>query len=117
VAKILSFISIFIACILCAMVIASIIAKFLKLPGLGLVNSFGGGVVGFFKGFLMVSLIIIFLLAILPQDSHLLQGSATLPFVLRGIKTIDGTVPKDIKDQYHNKLDNIKSKIFQQKEK
>jgi len=117
VAKILSFVIIFIACILFTMVVAWIVGKFFKLPGLGLINSFGGGVVGFCKGFLIVALIVIFLLAVLPHDSHLLNSSATLPFVLKGIKTIDNTVPRDIKDQYHRKVDNIKSKVFKENDK
>lgn len=111
-AKILSFIAIFILCIIAAMVIALIVGKFFKLPGLGLINSFGGGVVGFIKGFLVIALMVIFLVAILPHDSPLLNKSASLPFVLKGIKIIDNMIPKDIKDQYSKKIDNLKTKVF-----
>jgi uncharacterized membrane protein required for colicin V production len=110
-AKILSFIAIFILCILAAMVIALIVGKFLKLPGLGLINSFGGGTVGFLKGFLLVALTVIFLIAILPHDSPLLNTSASLPFVMKGIKMIDNMIPKDIKEQYRKKVDNLKTTI------
>jgi membrane protein required for colicin V production len=113
-AKILSFISIFFLCIFAAMVIAWIVGRFFKLPGLGLINSFGGGVVGFIKGFLVVTMMVIFLLAILPRDSQLVNTSASLPFVLKGIKIIDNMVPKDIKDQYRKKVDNIKAKMFKE---
>ena len=85
-AKILSFIAIFILCVIAPMVIAWIAGKFFKLPGLGLINSFGGGMVGFIKGFLIVALMVIFLIAVLPHDSPLLNTSSALPFVLRGIK-------------------------------
>jgi membrane protein required for colicin V production len=113
-AKILSFIAIFIICILVAMVIALIIGKFFKLPGLGLINSFGGGVVGFIKGFLIVALMVIFLIAVLPHDSPLLNTSAGLPFVLKGIRMVDNMVPKDIKEQYRRKVDNLKTKMFRE---
>lgn len=115
-AKILSFIAIFILCILAAMIIARIAEKFFKLPGLGLINSFGGGAVGFIKGFLIVALMTIFLIAILPHDSPLLNTSATLPFVLKGIKVIDNMVPKDIKELYRKKVDNLKTKVFRGEE-
>ncbi len=111
-AKILSFIAIFILCIIAAMIIAWIVGKFFKLPGLGLINSFGGGIVGFIKGFLVVALMVIFLIAVLPNDSPLLNTSAALPFVLRGIKIVDNMVPKDIKEQYRKKVDNLKTKMF-----
>ena len=111
-AKILSFIAIFILCIIAAMVIAWIVGKFFKLPGLGLINSFGGGMVGFIKGFLVVALMVIFLIAVLPNDSPLLNTSAALPFVLRGIKIVENMVPKDIKEQYRKKVDNLKTKML-----
>lgn len=115
-AKILSFIAIFILCILAAMVVAWIVGKFFKLPGLGLINSFGGGIVGFIKGFLVVALMVIFLIAILPHDSPLLNSSASLPFVLKGIKMVDNMVPKDIKEQYRKKVDTLKTKVFREGE-
>lgn len=94
------------------MVIAWIVGKFFKLPGLGLINSFGGSIVGFIKGFLLVALMVIFLIAVLPNDSPLLNTSAALPFVLRGIKIVDNMVPKDIKEQYRKKVDNLKTKML-----
>lgn len=111
-ARILSFIAIFILCIIASMIIARIVGKFFQLPGLGLINSFGGGIVGFIKGFLLVALMVIFLIAVLPNDSPLLNTSAALPFVLRGIKIFDNMVPKDIKEQYRKKVDNLKTKML-----
>lgn len=113
-AKIISFIAIFILCIIAAMVIASIVGKLFKLPGLGLINSFGGGVIGFIKGFLVSALMVIFLIATLPQDSPVLNTSASLPFVLRGIRMIDNMIPKDIKDQYNKKVDSLKTKMLRE---
>ena len=114
VAKIVSFILIFVLCIIAAMIIAGIVGKFFKLPGLGLINSMGGGVVGFIKGFLIVALMVIFLLAILPHNSPLLHKSATLPYVLKGIKIIDNMIPQDIKMQYHKKIENLKETILKE---
>ncbi len=114
VAKIISFILIFILCIIIAMVVALIVGKFFKLPGLGLINSMGGGAVGFIKGFLIVALMAIFLIAILPHDSPLLQKSMTLPYVIKGIKIIDHMIPQDIKNQYHKKIDTVKEKILKE---
>ncbi len=112
VAKIVSFILIFILCIIIAMIVAWLVGKFFKLPGLGIINSLGGGAVGFIKGFLIVALMAIFLIAILPHDSPLLQKSATMPYVLKGIKMIDNMIPQDIKHQYHKKMDIVKEKIL-----
>jgi membrane protein required for colicin V production len=114
VAKILSFILIIIICIIAAMVIAWLIGKVFKLPGLGVLNSLGGGAVGFIKGFLIVALMVIFLIAILPHDSPLLDKSATLPFVLKGIKIMDNMVPQDLKNQYHKKIENLKNRVLKE---
>jgi membrane protein required for colicin V production len=114
VAKILSFILIIIICIIAAMVIAWLIGKVFKLPGLGVLNSLGGGAVGFIKGFLIVALMVIFLIAILPHDSPLLDKSSTLPFVLKGIKIIDNMIPQDLKNQYHKKIENLKNRVLRE---
>ena len=114
VAKILSFILIIIICIIAAMVIAWLVGKIFKLPGLGLLNSLGGGAVGFIKGFLMVALMVIFLLAILSHDSPLLDKSSTLPYVLKGIKIVDNMVPQDLKNQYHKKIENLKNRVLKE---
>ena len=117
VARILSFILIFILCIIASMIIAVIVGKFFKLPGLGLINSLGGGAVGFIKGFLIVALMVILLLAILPHDSPLLHKSTTLPYVLKGIKIIDNMIPQDIKIQYHKKIETLKETILKDEPK
>ncbi|HTZ19156.1 MAG TPA: CvpA family protein [Dissulfurispiraceae bacterium] len=114
VAKIVSFFLIFVLCIIIAMIIAWLAGKLFKLPGLGIFNSLGGGAVGFIKGFLLIALTAIFLIAVLPHDSPLLQKSATLPYVLKGIKIIDNMIPQDIKSQYHKKIDTVKEKIFKE---
>lgn len=116
VARILSFILIFIACIVVAVIIAWLIGKVFKLPGLGLINSIGGAVVGFIKGFLIIALMVIFLVAILPHDSPLLNKSATLPYVFKGIKIIDNMIPQDIKTQYHKKIENLKGRVFKEEQ-
>ncbi len=114
VAKILSFILIIIICIIAAMVIAWLVGKVFKLPGLGILNSLGGGVVGFIKGFLIVALLVILLLAILSHDSLLLEKSITLPYVLKGIKIVDSMVPQDLKNQYHKKIENLKNRVLKE---
>jgi membrane protein required for colicin V production len=114
VAKILSFILIIIICIIAAMIIAWLVGKVFKLPGLGILNSLGGGAVGFIKGFLIVALMVIFLIAVLPHDSPLLDKSSTLPFVLKGIKIIDNMVPQDLKNQYHKKIENLKNRVLRE---
>ena len=114
VAKILSFIIIIIGCVIAAMVIAGLLGKVFKLPGLGVLNSIGGGAVGFIKGFLAVALMVIFLLAILPHDSPLLNKSLTLPYVLQGISIVDRMIPQDLKNQYHKKIESLKSRFLKE---
>jgi hypothetical protein len=57
---------------------------------------------------------VIFLLAILPHDSPLLNKSSTLPFVLQGIKIVDNMVPQDLKNQYHKKIENLKNQVLKE---
>lgn len=113
-AKILSFAVIFIGCLFIAMGLAILLGKLFKLPGLGFIDSLGGGIIGFIKGFLIIALIVIFLIAILPNDSPLLRTSVSLPYVLKGIRIVENLIPQDLKDQYHQKIESMKGKILKE---
>jgi membrane protein required for colicin V production len=105
--KIVSFIIIFIACVIVATLLAIIVNKIFRLPGLGLINSFLGGVVGFLKGFLLVAIAVIVLIALLSSENPLLSKSVTVPYILRGIKTAENMIPRDIKAQYNKKTEEL----------
>jgi uncharacterized membrane protein required for colicin V production len=105
--KIVSFIIIFIACIVVASILAVMVNKIFRLPGLGLINSFLGGVIGFLKGFLLVAIAVIVLIALLSAENPLLSRSVTVPYILKGIKTAENMIPRDIKDQYNKKVEGL----------
>ena len=110
-AKILSFILIFIGCVIIATVLAFIVNKIFRLPGLGFINSFLGGVVGFLKGFLLIAIAVIVLIALLSAENQLLSRSVTVPYILRGINTAENMIPRDIKAQYNKKVEDLKKEM------
>jgi membrane protein required for colicin V production len=105
--KILSFVIIFIACIIAAAILSWLLNKVFKLPGLGMINSFLGGIVGFAKGLLLVIVATILLVATLSQGSPIMTTSITLPYVLRIMKSAESWIPRDMKDQFQKKLDSV----------
>jgi membrane protein required for colicin V production len=109
--KIISFIILFIACVIVFGLLALLINKIFRLPGLGLINSFFGGVIGFLKGFLLAAIAVIFLIALLSAENPILSKSLTVPYILRGIMKAESMLPRDIKVQYSKKIDNLMKEI------
>ncbi len=110
-AKIVSFIIIFIGCVIIATILAFTVNKIFRLPGLGFINSFLGGVIGFLKGFLLVAVAVIVLIALLSAENTLLSKSVTVPYILRGINTAENMIPRDIKSQYNKKVEDLKKEM------
>jgi membrane protein required for colicin V production len=105
--KIVSFVIIFIACVLAAAILSWLMNKLFKLPGLGMINSFLGGLVGFVKGLLLITVAALLLIAVLPQNSPVISKSVTLPYVLRAIRSAESWIPREIKDQFYKKIDSL----------
>jgi membrane protein required for colicin V production len=113
--KIISFVVIFISFILAASVAGWSTERLLKNADLNWANRAGGGLIGFLKGVLIVVIITVLLLAFLPADSGILQGSKLLPCAVTVSKTLGSVIPKDIKDRYYKKVDEITSRWLREK--
>lgn len=108
-AKTISFLGIFILCILLFSVSAYFLGRILKIGGLSWLNRLGGGTLGFVKALLVIIIATIFLVAFLPSDSALLSNSSTLPHIISATQMIKRSLPVEIKENFSRKADEIKN--------
>jgi membrane protein required for colicin V production len=114
-AKVISFIAIFVACIICAHIIGGVVGKLFGISGLGFFNRIGGGLVGFLKGCLIVSLVVMVLIAFLPANSGLFKGSSTIKYILPVVGVMKHISPEKVKAGYNEKAEKAKSIWSKQK--
>jgi membrane protein required for colicin V production len=112
-AKIISFILIFIVCIIAASVLGTLVDRILKTTGLGWANRFAGGVLGAVKGCIIVAVIVIALMAFVPVDNGLMRTSVTLPYITSGIGLTVRIMPYDIRTDIQKRLDEVKKRLGQ----
>jgi membrane protein required for colicin V production len=112
-AKIISFIIIFITCIIAASVLGVLIDRILKIAGLGWANRLAGGLLGAMKGFIVVAIIAVALLAFLPADNGLIRTSVTLPYITSGIRMMSRIMPYDIRADIQKRTDEVKKRWVQ----
>lgn len=110
-AKAVSFVLIFVICIIMSFILGVIVGKLLKIAGLGWANRLGGGAIGFLKGFIIIAIIVTVLIAFLPANSAFLENSVTLPYVLSGIRIMGDVVPHDIREKYQHKILEIRRQL------
>ena len=108
-AKVISFIAIFVASIICAHIIGGVVGKLFGISGLGFLNRIGGGLVGFLKGCLIVSLVVMVLIAFLPANSSLFKGSSTIKYILPVVEVMKHISPEKVKAGYNDKVEKAKS--------
>ena len=114
-AKVISFIAIFAVCIVCAHIIGEVVGKLFGISGLGFLNRIGGGLVGFLKGSVIVSLVVMVLIAFLPANSSLFKGSSTIKYILPVVGVMKNISPEDVKARYNEKIEKVKSIWSKQK--
>jgi membrane protein required for colicin V production len=107
VSKIVSFVILFLACVVLFSILAVALNKVFRLPGLGMINTFFGGVIGFIKGFVLIALTLVILIVFLSAENPLLKKSLTAPYILKGLLFAENIIPKDIKTQYTNKIEGL----------
>jgi len=115
--KIISFMILFLACVIVFSVLAVILNKVFKLPGLGIINTVLGGATGFLKGFLIVAVVVIILVALLSAENPLLKKSVTVPYILKGLMAAGQAVPADLRAQCQKKIDSLTKSLQTQPEK
>jgi membrane protein required for colicin V production len=107
-AKLLSFVLIFVSCIIIAYILGAIAGKILKITGLGWVDRIGGGFLGFLKGFIVIVIIVMFLSAFLPADNTLLKDSLSVHYVPSAASTMNKFIPYELLEKIRIKVDGIK---------
>ncbi len=74
------------------------------------INRTGGALLGMLKGFIIVMILILTVLAFLPADMSLIKDSVTLPYMASLPKITSGFIPEKIRTQYNDKVDTLRSK-------
>lgn len=99
-ANLVAYLGIFLGTVAAVFLAASLIRKILKMIMLGWLDSIGGGLLGFFKGALLCSIIVLALTAFLPSKATILTESRIVPYV-NGFNTmLAEALPKDMRDQF-----------------
>jgi membrane protein required for colicin V production len=109
-AQILSFISIFILGKASVSSTGWLARNLFKGITMTWVNRTGGALLGLLKGFIIVMVITLTVLAFMPADSNLINNSATLPYIASLPKITSGVIPKKIRDKYNAKVKKLRSK-------
>ncbi|MDY0131515.1 MAG: CvpA family protein [Desulforegulaceae bacterium] len=100
--NIASFFIIFCAIVIIVTILGKILKWIMKIVFLGWVDRLGGGVVGFLKGGIIVSVLVIVLTTFLPPKSSLLKESSLIPYVSSFSELMMEVVPSDFKDGSFN---------------
>jgi membrane protein required for colicin V production len=103
-ARALSFIAIFLACIILAHIIGWLVGKFVTTTGLGFLNKIGGGLLGFVKGCLIVCVAVMVLNAFFPADTGFFKKSHTIKYIQRVTALFKKVTHEDIKAKYDERV-------------
>jgi membrane protein required for colicin V production len=103
-AKALSFIAIFLACVIVAHIIGWAVGRFFTISGLGFLNRIGGGLLGFLKGCLIVCVVVMVLNAFFPADNGIFRKSHTMKYILQVTALFKKVTHEDIKAKYNEKV-------------
>jgi membrane protein required for colicin V production len=104
-AKIIGFLSIFVAFIIIAYFLGRFVSKILKIAGLGWANRLLGGALGLLKGTLIVTIVLVVLMAFMPSGNDFMKASITIPYIVSASKIIGAAIPDDIKARYKSRLE------------
>jgi membrane protein required for colicin V production len=103
-ARIMSFVTIFLACILAAHLTGWGVGRLLAISRLGFFNRIGGGLLGFLKGSIIVCVMVMVLTAFLPGHTSLFKGSSTIKYILPVTAALKKVTHEDIKSRYNEKI-------------
>jgi membrane protein required for colicin V production len=102
-AKVMSFIAIFLGSILVAHLLGWGVGRLFHISKLGFLNRIGGGLLGFLKGCLMVSVMVMLINAYLPGDTGLFKKSSTMKYIRPVTVVLKKVTHSDIKAKYNEK--------------
>ena len=114
-ARIISFIAIFLGCMLTAHLIGWLVGRLTSGPKLGFLNRVGGAFLGFIKGGVVVCILVLVLAAMLPRDHSLFRLSKTAKYILPATAMLKKVTRGDIKAKYNEKIGKEKPEEQNQK--
>lgn len=103
-ARIISFVAIFLACVLVAHLIGWAVGRLASGPKLGFLNRIGGALLGFVKGCVVVCILVIVLGAFLSRDNALFRQSTSVKYILPATGMLKKVTRGDIKTKYNEKI-------------
>jgi membrane protein required for colicin V production len=103
-AKAVSFIAIFLVCILVAHLIGWGVGRLFAVAKLGFLNRAGGGLLGFLKGWVIVSIAVMVLTVFISVDHSLFKKSSTIKYILPVTTVLKEITRGDIKNKYNEKV-------------
>jgi len=106
--NILGFLIIFCGVFIAISILGIIIRYVLKVAALGLIDRICGGGFGMIKGILIVSVLLFAFTTFLPKNTPIIKDSLLSPHVAMFSEKLAKVVPKDMKDQFSNKIDELK---------
>jgi membrane protein required for colicin V production len=107
-AKVISFMAIFLACILVAHLIGWGVGRLFHISKLGFLNRIGGGLLGFLKGCIVVSVMVMVITAYLPGDTILFNKSSTIKYIRPVTAALKKVTHGDFKAKYNEKVEKEK---------
>jgi membrane protein required for colicin V production len=96
-ARVISFIAIFLACVLVAHLVGWGTGRFLAVARLGFLNRIGGGLLGFLKGCIVISIAVMVMTTFLSADHRLFKKSSTIKYILPVTTALKGVTRGDVK--------------------
>lgn len=112
--NILSFLIIFCVIFIIITIIGIIIKYLLNVVFLGWVDRICGVGFGFIKATLIVSVLLITFTAFLPKGAPVVKNSLLAPHITLISEKMIKVVPKDMKDEFTNKIENLKGEWAKQ---
>jgi membrane protein required for colicin V production len=103
-AKALSFVVIFLACIVAAYFIGWVVGRIVTISGLGFFNKLGGAILGFVKGCLIVCVMVIVLNAFFSPNAGFYKRSYTIKYIQRITALFKKVSREEIKMKYEEKV-------------
>jgi len=110
--RVISFLAIFIACIIAASIIGWIAEKLMHTTGLGILNRIGGGILGAMKGYLIVSVVVMIMVSFLPPDSGVFKGSRSMKYVEPMARRVSRFAPESISKRYEERAAKMRRFYF-----
>jgi membrane protein required for colicin V production len=89
-------------------ILGIIIRYLIKVAALGWIDRICGASFGMIKGILIVSVLLLAFTTFLPKNASIIKDSLLSPHVTMVSEKLAKVIPKDMRDQFSDKLDELK---------